>query len=127
MKTLNDFKSGQKVETLFGKIMQVRQQAHLLHLSSKSYAEHKALNEFYDGLTDLADELIEMYQGQYGIANIACPGTDDKKGVEFLTDAAKIFFDGHGAFAEKDSHLHNVLDEIVGLTYKTLYKVKNLK
>lgn len=36
---------------------------HLNHLLTNSYAAHKAMNEFYDELGDLADTLVEQYQG----------------------------------------------------------------
>ena len=31
------------------------------------------------------------------------------------------------AFLEEDTHLQNIIDEMVGLIYRTLYKLKNLK
>lgn len=40
--------------------------AHVAHLQTKSYAEHKVLNEIYDELPGLIDSLIEAYQGKYG-------------------------------------------------------------
>lgn len=36
---------------------------HLLISGDKSYAAHKAMNEFYDEISDLADSYIEQYQG----------------------------------------------------------------
>jgi hypothetical protein len=36
---------------------------HLLVTGDKSFAAHKAMNEFYDGVADLADDYIEQYQG----------------------------------------------------------------
>ena len=47
-------------------LFQVRDQAHFLHLKTTSYAEHKALDEFYEGWLDLADSFVEPYQGKYG-------------------------------------------------------------
>ena len=41
----------------------VRTAAHLLHLSSRSYAQHNALGDFYEALTDLADKYAEVYMG----------------------------------------------------------------
>ena len=37
--------------------------AHILHLRSRSFAEHSALGEFYQALPDLADKLAEAIQG----------------------------------------------------------------
>lgn len=36
---------------------------HITHLLTGSYAAHKALNEFYDGIVDLTDDIAEQYQG----------------------------------------------------------------
>lgn len=107
--------------------MAVRQNAHILHLASKSYAEHKALGSFYEALVDLADSLIETYQGQYGIVNIEQVITKEKDAESFLSKAAEDFSEAHELFDKKDTHLHNIIDEIVALTYQTHYKVKFLK
>lgn len=40
----------------------------MLHLQSRSFSEHMALNTFYSELPELADAVIEAYQGKYGHA-----------------------------------------------------------
>ena len=42
-------------------------QVHIFHLGTKSYAEHKALQGYYEGVDALTDGLIESYQGKYGL------------------------------------------------------------
>ena len=44
-----------------------RTNAHVLHLKTRSYAAHKALNEFYDEIVGLADSFAEAWQGDYGL------------------------------------------------------------
>ena len=44
-----------------------RTQVHVFHLQTKSFAEHKALQEYYDSIVGIVDGLIESYQGKYGI------------------------------------------------------------
>lgn len=44
-----------------------REQAHILHLQTNSYAQHKATQKYYEGIVDLADKYVETYQGKYGI------------------------------------------------------------
>ena len=39
-------------------------QAHVFHLQTGSYAEHKALQGYYEGIDDLVDSLVESYQGE---------------------------------------------------------------
>jgi DNA-binding ferritin-like protein len=41
-------------------------QAHIWHWQTKSYATHKALGEFYDGLQGSVDELAEIFFGAGG-------------------------------------------------------------
>ena len=48
-------------------ILHSRTQAHVYHLQTKSYAEHKALNEYYDDIVPVFDGIVETYQGKYGI------------------------------------------------------------
>jgi hypothetical protein len=127
MKSYNEYKNNSNVGGFFGRLFAVRQNAHVLHLASKSYAEHVALNEYYDGLTDLMDSLIETYQGQYGLVTVEQSSSKEKEAVAFIERAAQEFADSHDLFDKKDTHLHNIIDEIVALSYKTAYKLKFLK
>jgi hypothetical protein len=43
-----------------------RDQTHLWHLQTESYAEHTALNGYYDMIVELTDRLIEAIMGKYG-------------------------------------------------------------
>jgi hypothetical protein len=51
------------ISTLF----QSRTQSHIYHLQTNSFAAHKALQEYYEEIVELADGLVESYQGRYGI------------------------------------------------------------
>ena len=47
--------------------------AHILHLQSQSYAQHKALGNFYEELGDLVDAVVEQWQGLNGkLISYAC-------------------------------------------------------
>lgn len=130
MISLNNYRNAKEVNALFGKIFEVRQVTHQIHLQTNSFAQHKALNEFYDTLLKLADSIIETFQGQYGIVEkyeIEIPNIDKDKILDYLEESAKLVTVGHKAFSEKDTHLHNILDEIVALFYITIYKIKYLK
>ena len=48
-------------------LFHARTTAHVLHLKSRSYAQHVALQGFYDGVIPLADALAEAYQGEYSL------------------------------------------------------------
>lgn len=51
------------VSELISKLFHSREQAHILHLQTSSYAKHKALNAYYDAIVGLADKYAETYQG----------------------------------------------------------------
>jgi len=117
----------------FSKIFESRQMAHVYHLQVKgdmgSHAAHTALNEYYDELLEFLDEIIEVYQGQYGIIEnyemIDTKDTNSKDKIEYFLDFVKFIKETRKTtFSDDDTHLHNIIDEIVALTYKLIYKLK---
>jgi len=101
---------------------------HFLHLSTKSYAEHKALGGYYDNILDLADKYAEAYQGHFGIIPMTAYIDDFK-----VQKDAKAYVSGLLDFAKSmrdqlpdEPDLQNIHDEIVGLIASTLYKLENL-
>ena len=128
MISLNDYKNSKSVKSLVQKMFESRQVAHIHHLQSKSYSQHKALNGFYDGILELADTFVETYQCKYGVLNgYGEIGISDVDIEDYLQDCAKIFMLGRDNINEKDTHLKNIMDEVVALTYRTIYKIKYLK
>jgi hypothetical protein len=73
------------------------------------------------------DQLIETYQGQYGLVEVDVSVSKEKNAVSLLNDFAEDAMNSRDLFDKKDTHLHNNLDEILSLTYQTLYKLKFLK
>ena len=126
MLSLQEYKQSKNIPNLVEKMFEVRQITHNLHLKSKSFSEHEALGVFYGGLLDLVDNFIETYQGQYGLINDYNIQTQDVlSALEYMEDSVKLFVAGRDAL--KDSHLQNIMDEIIALTFRTIYKLKFLK
>jgi hypothetical protein len=106
-----------------------RDVAHSVHLNTRSFAKHSALNGFYDGIIDLADKFAEAYQGRHGLIGPISLHSARKTSniVEFLEDSLKEIEDMRYKVCDKsDSALQNIIDEIVGLYLTTLYKLKFL-
>jgi hypothetical protein len=104
--------------------------AHRVHLKTRSYAEHKALNEFYDEIVDLADAFAEAYQGRYNELLDIPLLTNDKKGTiaDVLENQKKWIEDNRESICPRsETALHNIIDEAVGLYLSTLYKLRFLK
>ena len=102
--------------------------AHLLHLQSRSYSQHQALGSFYEELTDLADSLIESYQGKYGIVTEYPPGPSlpNNDPISFMTKLSEYVRKTRTAVAS-DSEIQNDIDTIQSLIDSTLYKLTNLR
>lgn len=118
-----------KPAEFIGCMFLARDVAHSVHLNTRSYAKHKALNKFYDGIVDLADTFAEMYQGRHGLIGPISLHSAKKTSniVEFLTDSlAEIEAERYKVCDKDDTALQNIIDEIVGLYLSTLYKLRFL-
>ena len=120
---------------LFSKLFESREMAHIYHLQVSgepgSHAKHTALGEYYDSVLDLVDSIIETFQGQYGIveeyATIDTKETGSKDTIEYFNELARFIKEERKCINEEDTHLHNIIDEVVALVYRTLYKLKYTK
>lgn len=103
--------------------------AHILHLSTNSYAAHQALGNFYEEIGDFVDSFVEAFQGKYGLltdykSDYAVPSNPIdymnylKAEVEKLRREPKF---------PQDSELQNEVDNIANLINSTLYKLRFLK
>jgi len=111
-------------------ILHSRNQAHVFHLQTRSFAEHKALNDYYDGVVALFDGIVESYQGKYGIIknfktfNIE-QYTDGKKTISYFEGLLDIIEENRNSV--DDSYIQNQIDTVQELINSTIYKLKFLK
>jgi hypothetical protein len=96
--------------------------AHILHLQTTSYAEHKALGKFYPKIIELADSFAESYQGKF---DTRIKGyTDEFHAVQEATPYIESILDFVSESREhlpQDTELQNIVDEIADLINSTLY------
>jgi len=101
--------------------------AHILHLQTRSYAEHKALEGFYTEIGDLVDTYVEAYQGKYGlIEGYKTEYELPPSPLEYLTSLNDYVLQSRKVL-KQDSELQNITDEIATLIDTTLYKLRFLK
>lgn len=117
---------------LIAHLMAVRTAAHLLHLQSRSYAQHKALEEFYEGLLELVDQYAEVYQGRAGLIAsypvVTPPKGSPEEVVGALDDLlAECAEECSTVRGQRDLSLENIVAEMQALTSRTFYKLRNLK
>lgn len=122
-------KSGDFVE-MVSLMLHSRTQVHTLHLQTKSYPEHIALNEYYGGIGDLIDGIIESYQGKYDI--IQGYKSYDLVNYKSTESTIKYLKDLDGRVQKlrgccKDTYIQNQIDNVNELINSTLYKLRFLK
>lgn len=102
-----------------------KQQSIVWHHQTTSYAEHKALNNYYDEILELIDELVESVSGVYGRPTGYSVSTlQNYSGHEQLVK----YYKGLYEFVQKerktiyqDSWIQNQVDEIAKLIAQTSY------
>ena len=112
-----------------GTLFLARDVAHSTHLNTRSFAKHSALNTFYDEVIELADKFAEAYQGKYGLIGPISLMSAKKTNniVEFLEGQVDELEEMRYKVLDKEcTPLQNIIDEIFGLYYSTLYKLKFL-
>jgi HD superfamily phosphodiesterase len=116
--------------SLLSKLLDSQRQTHIFHLQTKSFAEHKALQDYYDAIGDLVDKICESVQGKYGILTgwKSFPTEEYQSGEQCITYLKTLLIDVASAYnIVKDTYLQNQLDEVTALINSTLYKLRFLK
>lgn len=103
-----------------------RTQAHVYHFQTTSYAEHKALDEFYSQLPDLVDALIEAAQWKTGERIKATSEKSELKDWKSVEDSKKLVkhleeVTAKQIEAEKDEWLKDLYIDILNHCHKTSY------
>ena len=104
-------------------------QVHIFHLGTKSYAEHKALQGYYEGVDALTDGLVESYQGKYGL--LTNYKSYKNQSYKNKNQVLKYFTGLLSMIEEKrdccdDSYIQNQIYTVQELIYSTMYKLKIL-
>jgi DNA-binding ferritin-like protein len=118
-----------KMADFIGQFFLARDVTHSVHLNTRSYAKHKALQEFYEEIVELADGLAEAYQGRHGLMGpITLQSAKKTTNVtEFLQSQLEDIEKERYTVCEKtDTPLQNLIDGIIELYLSTLYKLRFL-
>jgi len=118
-----------KVADFVGMFFLARDVTHSVHLNTRSYSKHKALQKFYENIIDLADNFAEAYQGRNGMIGAITLQSSKKTAnvTEFLEDQLENIEKYRYDICDKtDSALQNLIDEIITLYLSTLYRLKFL-
>jgi hypothetical protein len=116
------------IEQLISRVFYARNLAHYDHWRTKSYAQHKALGKFYEGVIDAIDALVEAYQGLNGLIG-SIPSPTDTKGdsLKILKADAEWIEANHEEICGGNRAVANLIDNVTGIYLSTIYKLENLR
>lgn len=100
--------------------------AHIQHWQTSNYAEHKALQKYYEGIVPLLDDLAESYMGKYGKVGTFDEEYEFEKNPKKYFKALQDFVQESREHLPQDSELQNTVDAIMDLINTTVYKLENL-
>lgn len=108
----------------FLKLLHAATNGHILHLQTKSYSEHKALQKYYEELPDLVDSIIEEYQGAYQKI-VEYPNIYEAPNPDALQEvmAVRDFLAKNRAVVGDYSSIQNSVDNLMSLLDSTVYKL----
>jgi hypothetical protein len=118
-----------KAADFIGILFLARDVTHSVHLNTRSYSKHVALNIFYDRIIGAADDFAEAYQGRHGLIGPITLHSAKKTSnvIEFLEDSlAEIESARYIVCDKSDSSLQQLIDNIVEIYLRTLYKLRFL-
>ena len=113
------------VANIFGTLQECVTITWRLHLKTRKHHIHVTLNEFYDKAIDIVDDIIEQYQGIYGVVEDTftnCVVGDGKSESEYLTEL-KTFIENNRCVLGNHSEINSTIDEFLALIDSTIYKI----
>lgn len=113
------------VANIFGTLQECVTITWRLHLKTRKHHIHVTLNEFYDKALDIVDDIIEQYQGIYGVVEDTftnCITSEGKSESEYLTEL-KTFVENNRCVLGDHSEINSTIDEFLALIDSTIYKI----
>ena len=108
-----------------GILLASREQAHVFHLTTKSFAAHKALQAYYEGIVPLLDTYAETYMGKTRKRIVVPVIPSNRRNVTNSRLAQKYFIRLASKLAAlklpKNPTLENIRQEIEALVRQTVY------
>lgn len=125
-----DWDDNKSAVEFFSKLMEGKVIAHILHLQTVgegSDARHRALETLYKTLPDLADDVIEQYQGCYGLVRFELPKFKEPKDALEYVDGLYEFIEDNRYKVCDETHVQNSIDDICSLLAKIKFRLRFLR
>ena len=117
------------INELVERVFTTRNLVHFAHWNTSSYASHSALGDLYDGIVSATDDIVENYQGEFGLLSgleTECAKLE-KDIIEYILEDATWLRANQDKIARGSKAISSLIDILVAAYNKTLYKLKNLK
>lgn len=116
------------MEELIARVFCTRNAAHLEHWRTKSYAQHVALCDFYKGIINALDEVVEAHQGVFSLVRVGeLPAQPKVQNIVDHLEDDLVFIQKHRAkITGGIAAIDNLLQGLEGVYMTALYKLKNL-
>lgn len=115
------------VGKFIGLLLSSREQAHVFHLATSSYATHKAMQNYYEHIVDLIDTYAETFMGK---SKKKLSGLTPYINRSITTDQrlTRVYFmrlikNIKSIKLPRDPALENIRQEIEALLIQTLYQL----
>lgn len=119
------------IEELISRVFYARNLTHFEHWRAKgegSFAKHMALGEFYDGVIDTIDPLVEAYQGAFSlIGAIPTPQQTPSDSLKCLEADAQWIEENHEKISKGNRAVGNLIDTLTAVYLSAIYKLRNLR
>lgn len=113
---------------LLWKIFFSRDIAHIKHIQTESFAQHKALNEYYDNILGIIDSILETFQGdtktKLGFSGVTITQETVDTFEQYLETLKNDIDTNKSSFS---SDIENKLEEVKTEINSLLYKLNFLK
>lgn len=113
---------------LISKAFTTRNLVHFAHWNTSSYAKHMALGDLYDDIIEDIDEIVEVFQGKFGLVNnlttsAACLPDDI---CQHVKDEADWVEKNRDKISNRDPSIDSLIDILLSHYHRTVYKLENL-
>ena len=118
----------EKMCELVERVFLTRNLLHFAHLSTKSFAAHKALGEMYDSIIEHVDNIAEVYMGKFGLLkNLECDCAKVPSDIiTYIKDEAQWVDDNRMFICKGYKPVDNLIDGLLAEYSRTIYKLENL-
>ncbi len=116
------------IEEFIGRTFAARNTAHVAHLTTRSYAHHMALGDFYEDLIPAVDAVVECYQGHFGpIGEVSIQHGEHDDIAAYLREEADWIEANRDEIAGDSPHIASLIDVVTAVYTRCNYKLENLR